>query len=249
MILAVINQKGGVGKTTSVQNLAAGLKQAGKRVLCVDLDSQCNLTYAMGVNSPSPNLFDVLTGKASAAAAIVNGILPASPQLATADIVLTQIGKEFRLKESLTALLPMYDYILLDCPPSLGILSVNALTCADACLIPVQADVFSLTAVNQLSDTVRAIRAYTNPALAIAGILICRYNGRTVLSRDMVSALENTAEGIGTHVFGTKIRECSALKEAALLRTDIFDYNGKSNGAADYSNLVSELLKEEFIHG
>ena len=246
-ILAIINQKGGVGKSTTAHALGAGLRRRRKRVLFVDLDAQGNLTYALNAPETAVSGMDVLQGSVSAGQAIIatpqGELLPHGPALAGADIALTDTGKEFRLREALATVAVNYDYIIIDTPPALGILTINALTASSGAIIPAQADIFSLQGIGQLYATLCAVRKYTNPQLTIKGIVLTRYNARAVLSRDIADMLEETAQKLETVVFKTKIRECIALKESQVRREDIFTYGPKSNAALDYAALVKEFLK------
>lgn len=245
--IAIVNRKGGVGKTATAHALGAGLASRGYKILFIDLDSQCNLSYDLGT-APGLSISDVLTGSCTAQEAIQHteggDILPASASLALADTVLDQTGKEYRLKEALEPIKDSYDYIIIDTPPALGILTVNALTACDSAIIPAQAEVHSLQGIGLLNSTIEAVKKYTNPALTIRGILLTRYNKRTIISQDMKQILEATAGELGTKVFATPIRECTAIKEAQAKQASIFDYAPKSNAAADYSALIEDILKE-----
>ena len=170
-------------------------------------------------------------------------IIPASQQLAKIDIELTGIGKEHRLREQLKPLLTQYAYIVIDTPPALGLLTVNALTVANYVIIPSQADVYSMQGIHQLAETVEAVREYTNPELKLAGILLTRHNARSILSRDMTDTAKETADKIETFLYKTVIREGVAVKEAQANCLSIFEYAPKSNPAADYAAFVEEFLK------
>lgn len=240
--IAVINQKGGVAKTTTASAVGAGLYRKGYSVLYIDLDSQGNLTTSTGATPTPPGTMELLQGATVTPTRTPQGdVIPASPALAIADTVITQIGKEYRLKEALSRL--KYDFAILDTPPALGILTVNALTAADAAVIPAKADIFSLQGIGQLSQTIAAVKQYTNPELRIAGIVLTMYNRRTVLNREVGEILKDAADQLGTTVFNAKIRPCNALAEAQARRRDIFTYSPKSNAAADYEALVKEILE------
>ncbi len=246
--LAILNQKGGVAKTTTAHAIAAGLTAKGYKTLMVDLDGQRSLSIISGAGGSGLTCFDVLTGKAKITQAIrrtsSGDILPAAAALWTADSTITGKRKEYRLREALQPVSGSYDYCVIDCPPSLGILTINALTAADGCIIPAQADVLSLEAIDQLYQTIEAVQTYTNKALKVKGIVITRYNGRAVLSREAVEMIEDKAAEIRTHVYQTRIRENIAVKEAQAVKEDIFSYSRRSNGAADYQALLNEILKE-----
>lgn len=245
-VIAISNQKGGVGKSTTVSALGAGLRRCGYRVLFIDMDAQGNLTYSMGGKIAAASTLEILTGTASARAAIQQteqgDLIAASPALAGADLLLTDTGKEYRLKEALEDLEGEYDYILLDTPPALGTLTVNALTAADGVIVPAQADAYSLQGLGQLLQTVRTVKKYCNDNLRILGILITRYSARTVLSRQMTEMLQDTADQLHTRLYAAKIRECTAIKEAQAMQKSIYDYCPKSNATTDYSAFLEEFL-------
>lgn len=247
-IFAVVNRRGGVGKTVTAYALGAGIERQGQRVLFIDLDSQCNLSYDMGAASSASTSMDVLTGTASISEAIqhtANGdIVPASPFLASADIDITGTGKEYRLKKAIEPVEDSYDYIVIDTPPSLGILNINALTACHRAVIPAQAEVHSLQGIGQLYEVIETVKKYTNPHIAIAGILVTRFQKRAILSRDMLQNLKDMAKSIGTKVFATQIRECVAIKEAQATQQSIFAYAPRSNGARDYQHFINEVLQE-----
>lgn len=246
-IIAVSNQKGGVGKSTTANALGAGLFLKGYKVLYVDMDAQGNLSYSMGATNKPLSTLEVLTGTATAKEAIVEtdqgDLIPASPALASADAIITETGKEYKLREALEPVLSEYDYIIIDTPPAIGTLTVNALTASNSVIVPAQADVFSLQGIGQLAQTIQTVKKYCNRDLAIRGLLITRYNARTVLSKDMADLLEDTAQQLQTRLYTTKIRECTALKEAQASQQSIFEYAPKSNGTADYSAFIEEVLE------
>ena len=246
-VVTIVNRKGGVGKTATAQALGAGLMRKGARLLFVDLDSQTNLTYGLGADPGQIGSMDVLTGTATAAEAIQHtphgDIIAGSEALAGADAIIEGTGKEYRLKEALETIGSNYDYAIIDTPAALGTLTVNALTAANSAIIPVQADIYSLQGIGQLNQTIEAVKKYCNPALYIRGILITRYNGRAIISRDMQSNLEEVAERLSTRLYNTPIRECISIKEAQAQRQDIFSYAPRSNAAKDYAELVEEFLE------
>jgi chromosome partitioning protein len=247
-VIAIINQKGGVSKTTTAAAIGAGLTLRGYKVLLVDLDAQGNLSYSLGAEESNFTAIDVLTRKVKAAAVIQHleqgDLLPTSPELALADKLLGDTGKEYRLKEALEPVKVNYDYIIIDTPPALGVLTVNALTACNGVIIPAQADVFSLQGISQLYETIWAVRQYTNPSLKVMGLLLTRYSGRAVLSKNIAGVMEQTAKYLNTKLFNKTIREGIAVKEAQISRQSIFEYAPKSNAAQDYSDFIDELLKE-----
>lgn len=247
MIVTVCSRRGGTGKTLTTHSLGAGLLKRGYKVLYIDLDSQCNLTYDLGADTTGVTAFDILTNRASIADGIqhVNGadILKGSPRLASADMILTETGKEYRIREQLESVQSQYDFVLIDTAPSLGILVVNALTASDRALIPVQAEIHSINGVSLLSESIDTVRRYCNNGLQIDGILITRYNNRSILARDMSDNLQEQARALGTRLYNTRVRECVALKESQAVQQDIFTYAPRSNGAKDYNEVVEEFLR------
>lgn len=247
-IMAIINQKGGVGKSTSALSIGVGLKIKKKRVLFIDIDAQGNLSDTMRADGKISSL-DIMLGNSDIMDAIQqmpNGdIIPASPELSKADLVMTSTGREYRLKKALEPVKKDYDYIIIDTPPALGGLTVNALTAATEVLIPTQADFYSLGGITQLKETIETVREYCNPNLNVMGILVTRYSSRTVISRDLIDVIQNMAEQLGTKLYKTMIRDSVAIRESQAERKDIFSYAPKSNAALDYAALVKEILKEE----
>lgn len=246
-VFTVANRRGGVGKTATAHALGAGLTKRGYRVLYIDLDSQCNLSYDLGIQGELQySSLDVLEGRATASEAILETeggeIIPASPELATADRIIDGVGKEYRLKEALEPIARNYDYIIIDTPPALGVLTVNALTASSRVIIPAQAEIHSLQGIDQLYGTIEAVKHFTNKKLKIEGVLLTRYIARSIISRDMKDNLEALAKEIGSKTFATPIRECSAIKEAQATQTDIYSYAPRSNASKDYEALVEEII-------
>lgn len=249
MIITITNQKGGVAKSTTSQNLGAGLANKGYKVLLIDLDAQANLTLSCGVKEPAKTVYSILKDKTLTADAITPikenlSLIPASLALSTADLELNGVGKEYKLAEALESVKNDYDYIIIDTPPALSILTVNALTVADKVIIPAQADLFSLEAIKQLNNTIETIRRYTNKGLTIAGILLARYNNRNILTQELTEVLNTTADYLKTKVFKNTIREAVAIKEAQARKQDIFTYSPESNVAGDYNGFVEEVIKD-----
>ena len=246
--IAIVNRRGGVGKTATAHAIGAGLHLRGYKVLFVDMDSQCNLTYDTGAEEKPPTSMEVLNGTAPAEDALQHipdgDIIPASPSLAVADTTITGTGKEYRLKEALSPIAGRYDFIIIDTPPALGVLTVNALTACNSVIIPAKPELHSLQGIGLLNETIRAVKKYTNPALTIKGILLTHYNGRTILAKDMKANLETTAQELGTKVFDTPIRICNALAEAQATQNNIYAYAPRSNATADYTALIDEIEKE-----
>lgn len=247
-IITVVNQKGGVGKSTTALALASGLSLLkGYRVLSIDLDAQGNFTFSQGVTPGSPTVLGVLTGEVKAYTAIqstkMGDIIPSSKALAGADAFITDTGKEYRLKEALEKGLPTpYDYIIIDTPPALGILTINALTASHSVIIPAQADIYSLQGVEQLAETIETVRKYCNRDLLIDGILLTRYSTRGILSREVATMAEQLATKMGTRLYKARIREAIVIKEAQLSQQSIFKYAPGSKVAGDYKAFIYEFL-------
>ena len=253
MILTITNQKGGIGKSTSSQNIGAGLAKNGYKTLLIDLDAQANLTLSTGLKNANiaGTAFEILQDKSDIKAVECIAelkenlyIIPASLKLSQADLIITGIGKEMRLKKALEPIKDKFDFIVVDTPPSLGILTVNALTSADKVILPAQADIFSLEAIKQLYGNLQLVKEYYNPDLTIEGILLTRYASRNILTQNLTEQFKNLAESIQTKVFKNSIREAIAIKESQTSRQDIFDYAPESNVALDYMGVVDEIIKD-----
>jgi chromosome partitioning protein len=246
-IIGVTNQKGGVGKSSTALALGAYLGvQARKKVLIIDLDPQGNLSHTLRLNPGAAAVWDVLAGNKSIPEAVqktpYGDCLCSSPMLTGADRSLDRTGKEYILKEALGMVTGNYEYVIIDTAPALGILTVNALAACDEVVIPSQADIYSLQGIGQLYLTIEAVRKYCNPALSIAGILITRFKERIILNREIAGVLEQTAAGLRTRVFTSRIRENIAVKEAQARRTDLFSYAPGCNATLDYAEFIREYL-------
>ncbi|GHT76993.1 chromosome partitioning protein ParA [Endomicrobiia bacterium] len=247
-IIAVVNQKGGVGKSTTAHALGIGLANKGFRVLFIDLDGQGNLSYMLNADMQKSSVLDVLTRKAKINDVLQHcqraDLIPSSPMLAGADNIITATGKEYRLKEVLESIISEYDYIIIDTPPSLGILVINALTLAYSAIITAQADIFSLQGISQVNETINTVKQYCNNALKIGGILLTRFNERALISRDIADTLRKIASQLKTKLYKATIRENIAIKEAQSARQDIYAYAPNSNGARDYQEFVDEYISQ-----
>lgn len=251
MIYAVTNQKGGVGKTTTAAAIWAGMNVRGRHVLAIDLDPQGNMSYSARAQqgAGTPTALGVLMGEALAIDAIqhteTGDLLPSAPGLNAADRLFSQTGREFLLRNALRKLAPRYDAIIIDTPPALGILTVNALTFADAALIPAQAEIYSIQGIREVAKAVQALRPDFNPRIKIAGIVLTRYNGRNTITQEAEALIANQAAGLGTRLFAARIREAVAVREAQINRKSLFDYAPRSKVTADYMALIDEIEEAE----
>lgn len=256
--IAIINQKGGVGKTTTTANLGAAFARAGQRVLLIDLDPQGHLSLHFGVEvgDDQATVYDVLTSGVKAADALVRpreniALIPADIDLAAAEAELVSVtGREVLLREAIDALSERFDLMIIDCPPSLGVLTINALVASREVIIPLQAHFFGLQGLSKLLDTVLLVRQRINPALTISGIALCMHEASTKLAAEVADDLGKFLEGArGTdkpwaaaQLYRTAIRRNIKLAESSSFGQTVFDYASKSNGAVDYANLAAEIL-------
>ncbi len=247
-VISVSNQKGGVGKTTTTGAVAAGFKLKGYKILCVDLDPQSNLSFSSGAETEDcPTIYEILKGEAKTSFSIQKmpsfDIISSNILLSGIELEFTQTGREYLLKEALNTVKDKYDYIFIDTPPALSILTVNAFTASDYIIIPMLADIFSLQGIAQLSETIDRVRKYCNPNVKVEGIVLTKYNKRTVLSREIKGTAELIAEQLNTSIFNSTIRSSVAIMEAQTNQQDIFSYAPKNAAAQDYSELVEELIE------
>lgn len=245
--IAVINQKGGVGKSTTALSLGAGLILRGYKVLFVDLDAQGNLSNSMRATG-SQNVLEALRSPQATKEQIehtkTGDLLASTPTLAGADIIFNGVyRKEYRLRETLEYVKHDYDFCIIDTPPALGILTVNALTASYGALIPALADYYSLQGIGQLNRTIETVKRVCNPSLHIIGIVITRFNKRLVIRRDIAKSLEQIASQLNTRLFHTRIRECTALSESQIARETIYEYAPRSNATTDFKEFIKEFLK------
>ncbi len=254
--IAIFNQKGGVGKTTTNINLAACLANRGKRVLVLDIDPQGNTTSGLGLTKKSLDYtsYDLLVDenidplKTIYKTGLDNlDIIPASVDLAGAEIELVALeGREKRLKTALSRVRESYDYILLDCPPSLGLLTINALTAVDSVLIPIQCEFYALEGVSQLVSTIQLVNRNLNPELEIEGVILSMFDGRTNLS---IQVVEEVKKYFGSKLYSTVIPRNVRLAEAPSYGLPICSYDPRSKGALAYEAFAEEFLKSEENNG
>lgn len=246
-MIALLNQKGGVGKTTTTLNLGAGLSNLKKKVLLIDLDPQASLTHSFGTDPQeiSHTIYELIKQECLFEEAVIKKnnlhLIPASISLSGFEKEYAHTdGKEYLLKKTVKTF-PKYDYILIDCPPSLGFLTINALAAAQEIIIPVQTEFLALQGLSQLLDTIAVVQTHINPKLKISGIIGTRFNRRK-MHNDVIEFLQIHFRD---KTFNTIIRENIALAEAPSFGRTIYDHNPSSNGAKDYKSLCKEIIKQE----
>lgn len=242
-IIAIANHKGGVGKTTSVQNIGVGLSREGNKVLLIDLDPQGNLSDAFGYENVEKSIYDAMVqGEKLPVFPVTNNlhIAPSNLDLSVAEIELSGVpGREYVLKEVIDKVKSKYDYILIDCPPSLGLLTINGLTACTEVYIPLDAQYFSMKGLDKLMFIIEKIKARLNQDIEINGVFLTQYDKRIVVNRNIADMIE---EYFPNKVFKTRIRRNIALVEAPIDNMDIFSYAPGSNGADDYASLSQEII-------
>jgi len=243
-VISISNHKGGVGKTTSAINIGAGLNKLKKSVLLIDLDPQANLSQSLGVIEPERTIYGALRGDYKLEPIeILKGLdlIPSTLDLSGAEVEMSgEAGREYILREIIEPIRSSYDFILIDSPPSLGLLTINSFTASDEILIPLQAQYLALQGLTKLIEVVDKIKKRLNKELRVGGVFITQYDSRKVLNRDVVAIIEAHFK---EDVFKTKVRDNIALAEAPSQGLDIFRYSPKSYGAEDYLSLSKEILK------
>ncbi len=247
-IVSIVNQKGGVGKTTTAVNLAAGLGNAGKKILLVDADPQGNSTSGFGINKKEVvfSSYDLLIGAQKAEVATVTttfknvSVIPANMDLAGAEVELITIEqRESQLKRALSLVRDKYDYILIDCPPSLGLITINALTAGDTVLVPLQCEYYAMEGLSQLMSSIRQIKRLYNPELELEGVLLTMYDGRLNLTHQVVEELKKF---FANKLYKTTIPRAVRLSEAPSYGMPIQYYDRRSKGAKAYDELAKEFI-------
>lgn len=244
-IITITNQKGGTGKTTISINLGVALAMRGKKVLLIDFDPQANLTYSFGIHKPKNTIVEVLQGKQTIQTILVNkeglDIAPSSSLLSDLELsIVNKIGREQLLKDRLEGLMG-YDYVFIDSPPSLSILTINALTASNEVLIPLQMEILSLQGVTQLLKTIDEVKNVLNKKLKISGIVVSIYDSRRRLSGEVLNEIKNNLK---EKIFNSVIRICVKITEAPSFAKSVLSYAPSSKGAIDYKNLAKEFLNE-----
>ena len=242
-IISLLNHKGGVGKTTSTINIGAGLVELGKKVLLIDLDPQANLTLSLGIPRQKYSLYEALRGESELVPVTYKeglDVVTSSLDLSGAEMeLINEAGREYLLRELFELVIDDYDFIIIDCPPSLGLLTLNALTSSDYVYIPLQTEFLALQGLAKMKQVIDKVRFRLNKKLIIGGVIATMYDKRKVLNRDVV---ETILKYFGEKVFKTKIRNNVALAEAPAQRMDIFSYQRSSPGAKDYLALCHEII-------
>ena len=253
-IITVANRKGGVGKTTTAINIGALLEDKGYKVLYVDLDKQCDTSKNLQADLNAKGVYEILADKESALnvtqvieneTGTAHSVITASEKLSKIPSLLNGvIDSEYILKDSLESISNYFDFIIIDTPPTIDILTTNALTCSDLVVITSVASIFSLDGATSLLDNIMLIKKRKNPNLKIGGIVLTSFNKRTILANDLKEALNEIAIKYGTKTYNTCIRKCTAIEEAQAYNLTISEYKKNCNAYEDYNNLVDEILKD-----
>ncbi|MBQ4165858.1 MAG: ParA family protein [Oscillospiraceae bacterium] len=246
-VIAITNQKGGVGKTTTCCGLCGGLVKRGYKVLAIDLDPQGNLSFSLGVEAEENfTVYDLFKGNCDITDAILTGdtcdVIPSNILLSGVELELTGVGREYILREQLEAVHDKYDYIILDTPPALSVLTINAYTASDELIIPMLCEILSLQGIAQLKQTIFAVQRYYNKALKVRGILLNKYNSRLMLTREVEELAQMIAQQLDTQIFASRISASVCIAEAPAHGESIMTYSPKSKAAKEFAAFVDELI-------
>lgn len=243
--IAILNHKGGTGKTTSAINIGAGLAKKGKRVLLVDIDPQANLTEGLGIRDAEISIYDSIRDSKKLPVIQINeslDLVPSSIDLLGAELeIVSKIGREKIITKLLKPLKSEYDYIILDCPPALGLLTINAIVASDTVLLPLEAEYFAYKGIDRLMGVIEQVQEHLNEKLTIGGVFVTKCNSQRTLTQTIVDSI---TDFFGDKVFETKIRINVSLSEAQLQGQSVFEYAPESNGAKDYELLVDEIIRK-----
>ncbi len=248
-VIALTNQKGGVGKTTTCCAVCGGLSEMGKRVLAIDLDPQGNLSFSLGTESEDAyTIYDVFKGNCDIEDAIQHGdicdVISSNILLSGVELELTGVGREYILREQLDTIKDKYDYVILDTPPALSVLTINAYTAADGLVIPMLCEILSLQGIAQLKQTIFAVQRYYNKDLKVEGILLNKYNPRLTLTKDVEDLAGVIAMQLDTKIFKSRISASVCIAEAPAHGESVITYSPKSKSAQEYKAFITELTGE-----
>lgn len=244
-IISIANHKGGVGKTTTTVNLSAGLNRNGKKILCIDLDPQANLTQSLGITDFESSVYDSLTQNSDLVPVNYRDgfdVIPSHINLSGAEVeLINEPGREYILKGLLNKIKDYYDFVFIDCPPSLGLLTINAFVASDQLFIPLQAEYLATQGLARLMEVINKVKERINPEFDLGGVILTQFNKRLVLNKDIAKVIE---KHFGPRLYNSTIRENISLAEAPSAGKDIFEYSPTSNGAFDYMQLTKEFIKQ-----
>lgn len=246
-VIAITNQKGGVGKTTTCCGLCGGLVKKGYKVLAIDLDPQGNLGFSLGTEAEDNfTAYDIFKGNCEITDAIIKGevcdVIPSNILLSGVELELTGVGREYILREQLEEIKDRYDYIILDTPPALSVLTINAYTASDELVIPMLCEILSLQGIAQLKQTIFAVQRYYNKSLRVRGILLNKYNSRLMLTREVEELAAMIAEQLDTEIFKTRISASVCIAEAPAHGESVITYSPKSKATKEFVSLVDEIV-------
>ncbi len=249
-IIAITNQKGGVGKTSTASALVSGIAEKGYKVLAIDMDPQGNLGFCLGIDTENAlTVYELMKGTANIHKVVVhkNGVdvIPANILLSSAEQEFSNFGREFLLKKGIATIRDSYDYIIIDTPPALNVLTVNAYVATDYLIVPMIPEVLSLMGIAQLTETANLVKSVYNPNMEVLGILLNKYDGRRVLTREVEDMAKQVGVEMNTKVLRTKIRNSVAVAEAPAHGISVYEYSPKSNATKDYRALVDEILSQK----